>query len=505
MSRDVTIRLEPRGATITTPRGTPLQDVLFPHGVEFPCGGHGRCKGCRVRVLTGTLPVTPPQEHMLSPPDLEAGWRLSCQCAADTDLTLELAQWEAAILSDIAPFTFTPGAGYGIAIDVGTTTIVGQLLDLSTADVLAVRTALNPQARFGADIMTRVAHALTPQGHRQLVDAVRGTLAELVTVLTSAAACPPAEIRRAVLVGNTVMHHLVSGFDVTPLASVPFETPHLEEARLDATEIGWNVHPAATVRFLPPIAGYVGSDILAGIIATGMDTAETPSALIDLGTNGEIVVGDARRLTCCSTAAGPAFEGARIYMGMRAATGAVSAVDVRDGGFFCHTLGGVPPKGICGSGLVDAVAAALELGLLKPGGRLADGGSWLQLCGPVKLSQTDIRELQLAKGAIAAGIVTLMRLVNRSAADLSSVYLAGAFGNYVNVASARRIGLLPFPEDLITLAGNTALRGAKIELFADRDLTPLARRIEHVHVNEVEGFQDRYVDAMVFPPEPPAA
>jgi uncharacterized 2Fe-2S/4Fe-4S cluster protein (DUF4445 family) len=148
---------------------------------------------------------------------------------------------------------------------------------------------------------------------------------------------------------------------------------------------------------------------------------------------------------------------------------------------------------------VDAAAAALELGRIKPGGRLADGGSWLPLCGPVKLSQTDIRELQLAKGAVAAGIDTLMTLLGTTAADLSSVYLAGAFGNYVNVTSARRIGLLPFPEDLITLAGNTALRGAKIELFADRDLTPLARRIEHVHVNEVEGFQDRYVEAMVFP------
>jgi uncharacterized 2Fe-2S/4Fe-4S cluster protein (DUF4445 family) len=440
---------------------------------------------------------------MLSPADLTAGWRLSCQCAADADLTLELAQWEAAILSDIAPFTFTPNEGFGIAIDVGTTTIVGQLLDLSTADVLAVRTALNPQARFGADIMTRVAHALTPRGHRQLVDTVRRALAELVAEMTAAARCPPGEIHRAVLVGNTVMHHLACGFDVTPLASVPFDTPHLDEARLDPRELGWDVDPAATVRFLPPIAGYVGSDILAGIIATGMDAALTPSALIDLGTNGEIVVGDSRRLTCCSTAAGPAFEGARIYMGMRAATGAVSAVEVRDGGLRCHVLGGVPPRGICGSGLVDAVSAALELGLVKPGGRLADGGSWLTLCEPVRLSQTDIRELQLAKGAIAAGIDTLLTLLGTTGDDLSQVYLAGAFGNYVNVASARRIGLLPFREDLITLAGNTALRGAKIELFRERDLTPLARRIEHVQVNEVEGFQERYVDAMVFPAGPP--
>ena len=505
MNQDVTIRLEPHGATVTTPRGTPLQDVLFPHGVEFPCGGHGRCKGCRVRVIGGTLPVTPAQERMLSPADLATGWRLSCQCSADENLTLELAQWEASILSDITPFRFVPGTGFGIAIDVGTTTIVGQLLDLATADVLAVRTALNPQARFGADIMTRVSHALTPAGHRQLVGAVRATLADLVQELTAAAGCPPHDITRAVLVGNTVMHHLVCGFDVAPLARVPFETPFLDEVRLDARDLNWELHAAASVRFLPPIAGYVGSDILAGIVATGMDLADAPRALIDLGTNGEIVVGNAKRLICCSTAAGPAFEGARIYMGMRAATGAVSAVDAWNGEFRCHVLGGVAPKGICGSGLVDAVSAALDLRRIKPGGRLADGGAWLPLCGAVKLSQTDIRELQLAKGAIAAGIETLLGLLHLSADDLADVYLAGAFGNYVNVTSARRIGLLPIREDLITLAGNTALRGAKIELFAERDLTPLARRIEHIHVNEVEGFQDRYVEAMIFPADAPPA
>jgi uncharacterized 2Fe-2S/4Fe-4S cluster protein (DUF4445 family) len=276
---------------------------------------------------------------------------------------------------------------------------------------------------------------------------------------------------------------------------------------LQAQDLGWGINPSARILFLPPIAGYVGSDILAGIIATGMDVSPALSALIDLGTNGEIVVGNSERLTCCSTAAGPAFEGARIYMGMRAATGAISAVDAVDGGFRCRVLGGVPPKGICGSGLVDAAAAALELGRIAPGGRLSDGSAWLPLCGPVRISQTDIRELQLAKGAIAAGIGTLLHHLGKRPDDLEEIFLAGAFGNYVNVTSARRIGLLPFKEDRITLAGNTALRGAKIELFRERDLTPLARRIEHVNVNEVEGFQDRYVEAMVFPPvrTPPPA
>ncbi len=500
MSDTVRIRLRPMGAAIEVPRGTPLQDVLFPFGVEFPCGGKGKCKGCRVRVIEGTLPLNAEQERMLTPEERAGGWRLSCQCSAEHDLALELAQWEAQILADTTSFTFAPKTGLGIAIDIGTTTLVAQLLDLGRAEVLAVRTALNPQARFGADIMSRVGYAVTEKGQGKLVEVLRRQIGKMIEELLEAGDRRNSPVADIVIVGNTVMHHLFCDFSVEPLSHYPFEPEHLAGTTLDAGQLGWNISGSPPVRFLPNIGGFVGSDILAGVFATGLHTGDHLNALIDLGTNGEIVIGNSQHMLCASTAAGPAFEGARIYMGMRASTGAVSAVRIQDGHFACHVLGNVAPRGICGSGLVDAAACALELEYILPGGRIAGGDNSLMLCDPVKLSQTDIRELQLAKGAIAAGARLLVRQFNIRESDIGRVHLAGAFGNYIDTASARRIGLLQFAAEQIHPAGNTALLGAKMALFTDPAIfDALAQRIVHVSLNALPEFQDVYVEEMVFP------
>jgi uncharacterized 2Fe-2S/4Fe-4S cluster protein (DUF4445 family) len=504
MKDHVRISLQPLGKTLRVARGTPLQDILFPHGVEFPCGGKGRCKGCRVRVVEGSLPVTPDQERMLTGEELRAGWRLSCQCAADVDLTLELAQWEAAILSDATPLTIVPRPGLGLAVDVGTTTIVAQLVDLTTGNVLGVRTALNGQARHGADIMSRVGFAVAEGGRQRLTHLVRRQIGKMIGELLDAPGVTRADLRDVVLVGNTVMHHLFCDIDLEPLSHYPFEPRETGGKSFAPAEIGWDLPAAAAVEFLPCIGGFVGSDVLAGVVARGLHEQAKVAALVDLGTNGEIVVGNRDRLVSASTAAGPAFEGARIYMGMRAATGAISEVHVADGRLRCHVIGNVTPRGICGSGLVDAVAGALDLGLIRTGGRLSDGGDSLMLAPPVKISQTDIRELQLAKGAIAAGIRMLAREFGVDIGGVIELYLAGAFGNYVNVASAERIGLLPLPPERVTPAGNTALLGAKIALFSDRrHFHEVARRIEHFSLSEKPDFQEIYVEEMVFPPSGP--
>jgi len=256
------------------------------------------------------------------------------------------------------------------------------------------------------------------------------------------------------------------------------------------------------VRFLPCLGGFVGSDILAGVLATRLHESEALAGLVDLGTNGEIVVGNRERLLCASTAAGPAFEGARISMGMRAATGAISEVSACGGEFECRVLGRVAPRGICGSGLVDAVAVGLDLGRIQSTGRLSQGSSFC-LAPPVLITQGDVRELQLAKGAIAAGLRLLLQQWGARAEDLTRIYLAGAFGNYINRASARRIGLLDFPRETVHPAGNTALLGAKLALFSlpehDSAYTELRRRIQHVSLNDHPRFQDVYVEEMVFP------
>jgi uncharacterized 2Fe-2S/4Fe-4S cluster protein (DUF4445 family) len=269
-----------------------------------------------------------------------------------------------------------------------------------------------------------------------------------------------------------------------------------------AAELGWSLPGNPAARFLPCLGGFVGSDILAGLLATKLHESEKLAALIDLGTNGEIVVGNRERMLCAATAAGPAFEGARISMGMRAATGAISEVRVRDGKLLCHVLGNVAPRGICGSGLVDAVAAGLELGWISAKGRLANGES-LTLAGPVTLNQWDVRELQLAKGAIAAGLRILLEQWGATKDDVAQVFMAGAFGNYINYTSARRIGLLDFAAEKVRPAGNTALLGAKLALFSlpehDGAYPQILGKMKHVSLNEDARFQETFVEEMVFP------
>ena len=500
-----TVELLPLGRVVRTERGTPLQDLLFVHGVEFPCGGQGRCRSCKIKVLAGTLPVSEEERRRFSEAELAAGWRMACRGRVEGDLKLELAQWEATILGDNSPIAFTPQPGLGLAVDLGTTTLVAQLIDLETGDVLAVRAELNGQAQHGADIMSRIDFVVAGEGQARLQGLIREQIGRLAReLLDSARPSPGQALRRVVVVGNTVMHHLFCSLDLQPLALYPFEPVTPGAQRFEAAALGWDLPGNPAVHFLPCLGGFVGSDILAGILATNMHESLRPVALLDLGTNGEIVVGNRERLLCASTAAGPAFEGARISMGMRAATGAISAVKVQDGGLRCRVLGNVEPRGLCGSGLVDAVAACLDLGWIQPSGRLANGGGPILLAPPVSLSQRDVRELQLAKGAIAAGLRILLEQWGAAVADLERVYLAGAFGNYINYLSARRIGLLDFPIEQIHAAGNSALRGAKIALFnqvalEDGTFPDILPKTRHVSLNEDARFQDLFAEEMGFP------
>ena len=499
MSDTVRINLQPLGTSLDVPRGTPLQDALFPFGVEFPCGGKGRCRGCRIKIVKGSLP--PADDHAtLSPRQVEAGWRLACRCRADSDLTVELAQWEAAILSDDESFACRPREGLGIAVDLGTTTLVAQLLDLASANVIGVRTALNAQARHGADIMSRIGFAVNDAQQPVLTALIRNQLGAMIRELLEGAGADPRKVVDVAIVGNTVMHHLFCGIGCEPLSHFPFEPVNDGAISFTPRELGWELGGGATVRFLPCLGGFVGSDILAGIIATGLAESPVPVCLIDLGTNGEIVVGWRDRILCCSTAAGPAFEGAKIWMGMRASTGAIAEVKEERGELVCKVLGDTQPRGICGSGLVDAAAVLLTNGRILPGGRFTGKEQSLPIMEPVRISQTDIRELQLAKGAIAAGVRILQDAAGIRRGDIGTVFLAGAFGNYVSTASALRIGLLAFPPEKIVPAGNPALRGAKRELFEDPDgAVRLAARVEHVSLHARHDFQDIFVEEMTFP------
>jgi uncharacterized 2Fe-2S/4Fe-4S cluster protein (DUF4445 family) len=289
------------------------------------------------------------------------------------------------------------------------------------------------------------------------------------------------------------------------LSRYPFETENAGLMRINVAESGFELAEAAEIWFLPCPGSFVGSDILAGILASGLHLRERPSLLVDLGTNGEIVVGNREKILVASTAAGPAFEGARISMGMRASTGAIWKVAAPISGgdtLRCEVLGSVTPTGLCGSGLVDAVAVGLDMGVITPTGRIKGGGDML-LQEPVTLTQTDIRQLQLAKGAIAAGIQILMNAWGARSEDLEHIYLAGGFGNYIDRASARRIGLIEFAPDRIEPIGNSALLGAKIALFAEDEAhlqyVDILGRTTHFGLTADPAFQDIYVECMGFP------
>ncbi|HLV86234.1 MAG TPA: ASKHA domain-containing protein [Candidatus Sulfotelmatobacter sp.] len=494
------ILLQPTHTELTASRGQLLRDLLFEQGVEFPCGGRGRCRGCRVRVRSGDAPVNAIQREILSEEEIEQGWRLACQCVPESDLEIELRQWDSAILVDDSKFSFEPRDGLGVAVDLGTTTIVAQLLDLRTGNVRAVRTALNAQARYGADVMSRIHFAVLDRGQGELQRMVREQIGGLIQQLL-AASQEKRGVVDVVIVGNTVMHDLFCGIDVEPLSHYPFDSPHLGLQRFGAAELGWKLEGNPTAYFLPCLGSFVGSDILAGILATRLHERDRISGFVDLGTNGEIVIGNRERMLCTSTAAGPAFEGARISMGMRAASGAISEVRVDKGELCCHVLGDIAPQGICGSGLVDAVAAGLEIDVIGSTGRFANGAkSWI-LRAPVSLNQNDVRELQLAKAAIAAGIKLLSR--EAGTGELDCLYLAGAFGNYINRASAQRIGLVNFPPEKVKPVGNTALLGAKIALFdlprQRGEYVDIRNRVQHVSLNLDTNFQEEFIAEMVFP------
>jgi len=487
----VRIQLEPLSVALNVPRGAALASVLPELGIEFPCGAAGLCGGCGIRVLSGSLPITDQDREIFSSHELAGGWRLACQAHAETPLILECGQWQMDVLTDDVGLAAAGKRGLAIAIDLGTTTIAAQMIDLNSGKVLAVETLMNPQASFGSDVMNRIRAALAGE---DLTTIIRVALRQMIVRLTMGR---EQEVVEVVLVGNTVMHHLFSGLDVEPLSRTPFHSPHLGEQQFGPRTLDWPLPSSCSIRFLPCLGGFVGSDILAGIVAVQMNSSEALMALVDLGTNGEIAIGNRHGIVCASTAAGPAFEAGAIHMGMRAATGAISQVALCDGVLRASVIGDVEARGICGSGLVDAVAAGLQNGSILPSGRIADGSKRFPVAEPVVLLQADIRELQLAKGAIASGFRLLLKHLGAKPADLHSIQLAGAFGNYVQIQSAIQIGLIEAPRQQIHAAGNTALRGAKMFLLAPTELR--LPELAHISLAADPGFQDEYVRCMAFP------
>ena len=495
MMKKHTVRFEPIGRVYEVTHGSPLHDLIHEYGVEFPCGGEGTCGGCKVKLLNGFINLDDHHRALLNKQRLDDTWRLACLSYITEDVTLEVHQYESLILADNTVFSFVPQSGHGIAVDLGTTTLVAQLIDLANGHVLDVQTAMNAQSRFGADIMSRVLHALDAEGAAQLTGMIREQIGGMVAELLKN---KKTDLQKILIVGNSVMHHLFCGIDVKPLSAYPLESPDTAGKTFTPSELGWNLDAKVRVTFMPNIGSFVGSDILAGIFASSIHKSEKYIALIDLGTNGEIVVGNKNKLVCASTAAGPAFEGTNISMGMKATTGAISSVHLHEGKIHAHVIGNASPRGICGSGLIDAVSALLETGDIDIAGQISGDREKIAVAGDVFLNQKDFREFQLAKAAIAAGLDILIRHLGITHADVEKIYIAGAFGTFINLQNTINLGMLEFPAEKISKLGNSALIGAKMFLFnntAQDEILPLC---SHISLESDKNFQDVYVGKMFF-------
>lgn len=490
-----TISLYPLGKELKVNDNTPLIDVLHEFGVEFPCGGKGTCGKCRVRLLEGELKISQEHQRKLDFLGLGAEWRLACYSQCTADITLEIEQFQHLILADETEFSFVPRNGFGIAVDLGTTTIVAQLIDLSTARVMAVETMLNPQVRFGADLISRIQSCLEGSAS-EMTRIIRTSIGTMITrMLTN----NPVEIEEVILVGNSVMQLIFSNCDVSPLSAYPFQSTNLGMKILTPAELNWKFRVNNSIRFYPSIGSFVGSDILAGIIATGLHLKDKYTALIDLGTNGEIVIGNRERIVCASTAAGPAFEGANISMGMRAVTGAISSLKLVNDQMVASVIGNATPKGICGSALIDAVAILRKGDQLGMFGEINSGEPDILLTGKVRLTQRDINEFQLAKAAIAAGLTILANYLSIKLNNISELYIAGGFGNYINIQNVVETGMIELPPGKIRKMGNTALIGAKMFLFSDLEIiNGILKKSILVNLEADRSFQDIYVDKMLF-------
>ncbi len=411
---------------------------------------------------------------------------------------------------------------HGVSVDIGTTTVVATLVNLRSGAAEAVESTLNHQAPFGADVIARMGHAMT--GERaidELRDAVLTTVNGLIEGVCSKAGVSSDLVYETVIAGNATMLHLLLGVDPRSIALSPFVATFLEPLDLCASDVRIAIHPEGRVVCFPSIGAYVGADIVADIVATGLAREDRLRLLIDVGTNGEIALGSADRVVATAAPAGPAFEGGQILHGMRASDGAIEGVVLEDE-VRLQVIGGVEPRGICGSGLVDVVAQLRLSGLLRENGILLsheeavavghplaahvidrEGIRAFSLTDDVLLTQLDIRELQSAKGAIATGIEVAMNALGLRPEDLEEVMLAGSFGTYINPESARIVGLVPpVPVERIKAVGNTASEGAKMALmsFREREIAfELPRFVEYIELSGAVDFNDRFIRNLAFP------
>ena len=501
---------EPEKRELMCQNGESVSELLERAGIGISaiCGHHGTCGKCRIRVRKGTLPITESDRTLLSVEELQQGVRLACKayptedCVIAVESNIEKTE-NFSVVSDyvntsVEPVSENTAGNYGIAIDIGTTTIAMQLVDLDTKGILDTYTALNSQRQFGADVISRIEAACKGKEEELkqcVVKDLRAGIAKLCKQLNH-----DQQLEKISIAANTTMMHLLLGISCETLGSYPFSPVMIERKCETMSELS-----DAKVELLPGISAFVGADIVAGLLACGFMEQEGISLFIDLGTNGEMVIGNKDRLLCTSTAAGPAFEGGNLSCGVGSIAGAVCGVSITEGKIELTTIGNQKPCGICGTGMVELIAELKSNHYIDETGLLIDeyfdqGFVVAKEPETIYVTQSDIREFQMAKAAIRAGVEILRMNYGCSYDQIDRVYLAGGFGYQINIEKAIEIGLLPCKlRGRINAVGNTALKGAQMDLLdlnASNIEQTLIQHAEHLSLSEMVEFQELYLDAM---------
>jgi uncharacterized 2Fe-2S/4Fe-4S cluster protein (DUF4445 family) len=492
-----------------------LQQAGVP--VSMPCGGRGVCGKCKVKA-EGDLSEPSEKEKLVLGDEIEKGFRLACMTYAQGDTAIFAEETESVILSHgkISSFEMEPKEeGMGFAVDIGTTTVAVYGCDLETGTILCQKSFPNPQRVFGGDVISRIEKALSGMAE-ELRRCLVEKLEDAFLSLCEERHCQPAQITRLVLTGNTTMMYLLLGETTEPLSHSPFIVTEKYGRLIQKEELSFPKFPSLSIWVPPLISAFVGSDITSAVLASGMTREQKTTLLIDVGTNGEMALWDGNTLFCCSTAAGPAFEGAGISMGMPASPGAISQVDLKAGEICCQVIGDVPAVGICGSGLIDAIALLKETGIIDESGAIdeenepysqyiteKDEEPAVRLGNTsVLITQRDIRQIQLAKSAICAGILTLLHQAEKTPEDVSKLLLAGGFGSFIRCEKAGLMGLIPNALwEKAEAIGNAAGMGAVMELLSAPCRKESLANVEKADLQELSTspfFMEQYVECMLF-------
>lgn len=509
-----------------------LMEAMLYNGIYFSasCGGRGTCGKCRLQVIEGKLGITASDQAVLSQAELELGYRLACKAYPVQDCTVRINLPDESDFQAVSDYgklksqdspdqpgerpehsgsnTTPSDSGYAIAIDIGTTTLAFSLISLSQGIILDTDTAVNRQRAYGADVISRIKASVEGKGE-VLKKSIRDDLLAGIRSLLQRSGISHSEVCRLAIAGNTTMIHLLMGYSCETLGAYPFTPVNINMIEIPFPELFETAELKVPVVILPGISAFVGGDIVAGLLTCGFDQMDQPGLLIDLGTNGELAIGNKDKILVTSTAAGPAFEGGNISCGIGSIGGAICKVTIAECEAEVETIGHKAPVGICGTGVIELTAELRKAGLMDETGllteeyfergyRVADDSDG----NAIMFTQKDVREFQLAKAAIRAGLKTLLRRYGAVYEDIGTVYLAGGFGYRLNLKKAIAIGLLPKElEEKLKVVGNTSLGGATDYLRAASAagrIEQLLNVSEEIHLSNDMEFQEDFIRYMDF-------